>query len=271
MDKPTKSAEAILTDLAEVLDVPRTAYEAAERSYKSVSAWLHRPQSRFADCDLQVYTQGSFRLGTANRPLDDKDHYDLDIVCEFQRDKTAQTQKWLLDNLGYELKLYAQSKSLDQPQRWRRCWTLNYADSAQFHMDVLPCLPDGLDQKTIRAAASVSLAFVEKSVAISDCDHPSYSQISSTWPVSNPNGYADWFRERMKVVFDELRRSLMFKDAKVEVADIPEFRIKTPLQSAVQILKRHRDFAFSSDPETVPVRLSLRPWQPTRTDNKEVS
>jgi hypothetical protein len=24
----------------------------------------------------------------------------------------------------------------------RRCWTLNYADGAKFHMDILPAIPD---------------------------------------------------------------------------------------------------------------------------------
>jgi hypothetical protein len=257
MDKLTKTAEEILNDLAEVLDVPRRAYEAADRSYKSVSSWLQRRESRFATCDLQVYTQGSFRLGTANRPLNDEDDYDLDIVCEFQLDKSSQSQKALLDDLGHELKLYAESKSMEEPDRWRRCWTLNYADDAQFHMDVLPCLPDEADQRTIRAAAALSLEFVEKSVAIADSQHPNYERLSRDWPVSNPNGYADWFRQRMHVVFDERRRTLMLKEARADVAEIPEFRVKTPLQAAIQILKRHRDFTFSADPEIRPTSIIL--------------
>ncbi|HWQ91774.1 MAG TPA: nucleotidyltransferase [Clostridia bacterium] len=257
MGKPTKTADEILSDLAEVLDVPRSAYEAADRSYKSVSAWLQRPQSRFADCDGHVYTQGSFRLGTANRPLNDEDDYDLDVVCEFVISKSSRTQKSLLDDLGHELKLYAKSRSLDEPERWRRCWTLNYADDAQFHMDVLPCLPDAADQRSIRATAALSLVFVEKSVAIPDSEHPNYQHLSRDWPVSNPNGYAEWFRQRIKVVFDERRRTLMMKEAKADVAEIPEFRVKTPLQAVIQILKRHRDFAFSSDHENRPTSIIL--------------
>jgi hypothetical protein len=83
MLKPTRAAEDLISDLADSLDIPESRYESAERSYKSVSSWLDRPESRFANTHFNVYTQGSFRLGTVIRPFDGREDYDLDIVCEF--------------------------------------------------------------------------------------------------------------------------------------------------------------------------------------------
>lgn len=40
------------------------------------------------------------------------------------------------------------------------------------------------------------------------------------------------------------RLQMMLVEAKADVADIPVFRVRTPLQLAIQILKRHRDLRF---------------------------
>jgi len=70
----------------------------------------------------------------------------------------------------------------------------------------------------------------------------------------------------MKVILTE-RRAALAKDAQLNVEDVPEWQIKTPLQIAVQILKRHRDIYFktiatpgTSDHRTVGRILSLRPY-----------
>lgn len=253
----TRAAEDAIEGLARALEVPVSRYESADRSYKSVCNWLERDGSRFADCTIDVYTQGSFRLGTAIRPVDGDEHYDLDIVCEFGRGKYETAQKDLQDDLGHELKLYAERYDMDEPTPWRRCWTLNYADEAQFHMDVLPSLPDGTRQRELRKALALTLDHVDGSVSITDSDHPSFRIVSDEWPSSNPNGYADWFYDRMKVVFEALRKSIMLRDAKADVADIPTFRVKTPLQSAIQILKRHRDLQFAKTPAAKPASIVL--------------
>ena len=241
----TRSAEEAIEALARTLDVSEARYRAADRSYKSVCQWLERPESRFAKRSIDVYTQGSFRLGTAIKPVDADEHYDLDIVCEFGRLKTECTQSELHADLGYELKLYAERYGMEAPSPWHRCWTLNYADEAQFHMDVLPSVPDGLRQREIRKSMSLALDHVDKAISITDSTHPYYRVLSEEWLSSNPNGYAEWFYERMKPVFEALRKSIMLAEARADVAEIPVFRVKTPLQSAIQILKHHRDVRFS--------------------------
>ncbi|SDJ35120.1 hypothetical protein [Salipiger marinus] len=68
----TRPLDDLLEDLVEELQVPPGRYEQAERSYKSLGEWLHRPESTVRESDPDVYVQGSFRLGTAikrNRPV----------------------------------------------------------------------------------------------------------------------------------------------------------------------------------------------------------
>lgn len=253
----TQTAEELISDLAESLEISERHYESAERSYKSVSAWLDRPDSRFARTRFNVYTQGSFRLGTAIRPFSGSEDYDLDIVCEFSKSKLSQTQKKLFEDLGHELQMYAHGYGLEPPSPWRRCWTLNYADDAQFHMDVLPCVPDGQRQRRVRAAAALSMDHVEKSVSITDKEHENYGFLTEEWPVSNPNGYADWFYARMKTAFESKRRAMMVMEKRADVSQIPAFRVKTPLQAAIQILKHHRNRRFSEETEGKPSSIVI--------------
>jgi hypothetical protein len=252
-----KLIEDLISDLAEVLDIPSERYESAERSYKSVGEWFERPASQFANIRTRVYTQGSFRLGTVIRPATGEEHYDLDIVCEFSLDKAKITQKSLQAAVGQELGLYSRARQMEDLSPWNRCWTLNYADSAQFHMDVLPALPDEQSQRRIREQMKVSAEFVGTSVAITDRNDPYFASLTEEWPVSNPNGYATWFYERMKSAFAMRRRAIMLAEKKASISEIPEFRVKTPLQSVVQILKRHRDLRFEEEPEFRPTSIII--------------
>lgn len=81
--------EEILEDLAASLQVPPSRYEAAERSYKAVGDWLCRKESSVCEVGPEVYIQGSFRLGTAIRPVSDSENYDVDLVCELSLPKTG--------------------------------------------------------------------------------------------------------------------------------------------------------------------------------------
>ncbi|MGN6120559.1 MAG: nucleotide-binding domain-containing protein [Rhodanobacter sp.] len=240
----TAKADNWLERVASALDLPSAKYEAAERSYRSLAEWLDRPESQFAKDDVSVYLQGSFRMGTAIAPIRG-DEYDLDVVCEVQWSKDRRTQEQLHDALGVEVTAYAERFGMQAPDEWDRCWTLNYAEAAKFHMDVLPCVPDAARQRLLREAASMNLAHVERAVSITDRTHCQYRFISQDWPASNPNGYADWFYGQMQTVFDARREYMRLVEAKVDVADIPTFRVRTPLQLAIQLLKRHRDLQFS--------------------------
>ena len=138
----TPEAEETLEDLAESLAIPESRYEQAERSYKALGEWLNRPESSIRQYVPQVHVQGSFGLGTAIPPISDEEHYDVDAVCEFRKlSKSQTTQQNVKTLLGNEMKLYARRQNMNKPaEEHRRCWRLEYADGAQFHMDVTPGL-----------------------------------------------------------------------------------------------------------------------------------
>lgn len=251
-----KHTEELLEDLAASLQVPPSRYEAAERSYKAVGNWLCRETSSVRDTDPKVYIQGSFRLGTAIRPISDGEDYDVDLVCELLLPKTQFTQERLKALVGRELWAYAEAHQMDEPGEGRRCWTLHYADEAQFHMDILPALPDTAYKRMLLEHRGLSTEWTETVIAITDKDHPNFRRVSEDWPHSNPKGYANWFHSKMREVF-ELRRYALALEARASVEDIPDYKVRTPLQSAIQILKRHRDMMFAKRPDDKPISIIL--------------
>ena len=248
--------EALLGDLAESLQIPPSRYEAAERSFKSVGEWLQRDASTLSISGPQIYVQGSFRLGTAIRPISGEDDYVVDLVCEVGASKNRVTQRQLKEALGRELRAYAVARRLEEPEEGRRCWTLNYADDAQFHLDTLPSIPDGARKRLLLEQSGLSTEWAEDPIAITDRNHRHYDSVSEDWPHSNPKGYSRWFRSRMTNLFEQRRRVLAL-EAQAEVEDIPEYRVRTPLQSAVQILKRHRDVLFVDSSDDKPISIIL--------------
>ena len=76
------------------------------------------------------------------------------------------------------------------------------------------------------------------------------------WQRSNPIRYADWFYDRMKVIFRE-RRAALAESLRMSIEEIPQWRVKTPLQRVVQLLKRHRDLYFQKDLDDKPVSIII--------------
>lgn len=248
--------EQLLEDLVEELQVPPSRYEQAERSYKSLGEWLHRPESTVRDDDPDVYVQGSFRLGTAIKPASDEEDYDIDMVCRLDYEKSSLSQAELKRRVGVEINAYAKRHGMSKPDNGRRCWTLVYADGAQFHMDVLPAVPDAEKRQYLREAGPVLARLGETALAITDKEHHDFRKVPGEWPRSNPKGYALWFRDRMGRVF----RNRALNEARkmqASVEDVPAYRVRTPLQGAIQILKRHRDLMFSDRSDEKPISILI--------------
>ncbi|WP_245331921.1 nucleotidyltransferase [Bradyrhizobium sp. NAS80.1] len=255
----TPEAEETLEDLADSLAIPESRYEQAERSYKALGDWLNRPASSMQQFDPQVHVQGSFGLGTVIPPISDGEHYDVDAVCEFRKlSKSQTTQQNLKQLLGDEMKLYAHAQNMNKPVgEHRRCWRLDYADGAQFHMDVTPGLLNSAEQRALLLAHGLDARFADTAIAITDIDHHAYRIVSSDWPRSNPRGYLKWFLSRMEVIFEERKRELIRKGVRAGTEPIPFYAVRTPLQSAVMILKRHRDIMFVARSDERPISIIL--------------
>jgi hypothetical protein len=260
VDQPTltRESEEFLEDLAEELSVPPSRYEQAERSYKSLGDWLHRDASSVRQYGPKVYVQGSFRLGTTIRPANEAEEYDIDSVCEFQNlSKASLSQQQLKILLGAEIEAYRKAQSMSKPLReGRRCWVLDYADGAQFHMDVVPSIPNGQSARILLEARGLDARWTGTAIAITDNECPTYAAVTDDWPRSNPKGYSEWFKSRMAAAL-ERRKRMLAESTRASVEAIPDYKVRTPLQAAIMILKRHRDHSFEQRKDERPISVII--------------
>ena len=248
-----RKQRAAVSALAESLKIPASLYRQAVERYRRISQHLERDGSTVAHLDPQIYSQGSFQLGTVVRPIDKDEGYDLDLACELQaRNKTDQSQRELKELIGDEVKAYAKKHGMQRPEEKPRCWHLDYSDDETFHMDIVPAIPeDEATKNKLRARVDPELSrFTDTAVAITDWDDDNYSVRTDDLPKSNPKGYADWFRmqaARRYADLIELRKA----------EQVPSYEWSTPLQTAVQILKRHRDVMFEKNSDDAPISIII--------------
>jgi hypothetical protein len=256
-EQASQAAANFFEGLAEELDVSDSRYAEAKRRYESVGRWLGRPESTLRPFSPEVYVQGSFRLGTPIRPVNEDEHYDIDLVCELRLQKSGVTQRQVKAMLGHEMALYAKAHNMKEPGESRRCWTLDYAEGAQFHLDALPAIPDATGKRVLLEASNQQSAWVETAIAITDTNHPAYERLAHRWPHSNPKGFTNWFRSRMVEAFRTQRAAMALREHAAKVEHIPSYRVRTPLQQAVQVLKRHRDLMFAEYPAHKPISVVI--------------
>jgi hypothetical protein len=231
----------ILNEIAKELDIADSLFEEAERRYKAVGTWLGEGNSPLTIYSPVIYPQGSFLLGTVTKPLGEKDEYDIDLVFEMNIAKLRVTQRVVKNLVGDRLKdNETYLRMLDE--EGRRCWTLHYANEAKFHMDVLPAVPNS-DYQAVLKSYGVRNNLAETSIALTDKTRPNYDRIDPDWPRGNPKGYAVWFRARMITQYEAVRKN-MAEAMKAEIQAVPAYKIKTPLQRSIQLIKRHRDKYF---------------------------
>jgi hypothetical protein len=102
------------------------------------------------------------------------------------------------------------------------------------------------------------VALTGQAIAITDNALPHYDQRTENWPQSNPLGYAAWFRGRMRVQLTLRKRAFAERERiTASVDEIPDYKVKTPLQRAIQLLKRHRDCMFVHDCEHKPISIII--------------
>jgi len=258
-----RNNENLLKELANNLDLPDSAYKQAVARYKGLGEWFGRDDSSVKDNDPHVFPQGSFRLGIAIKPLSGEDEYDLDIACSLRTgiSPTSHSQKDLKDIVGRELEEYRKYKGISKElEPKHRCWRLEYQDALEFHMDIVPCIPESEVQMKSLAKAMVSNGLSESlskdvadnAVGITDDRHHNFEVTASDWMISNPEGYAQWFESRM---FEDMQIKAACEALQVD--DVPVYNTKTPLQRAVQILKRHRDTMFKENPDSKPISVII--------------
>jgi len=250
-------ADSILVSIAEDLDIAPGKYKEAVERYTSVGQWLEAGTYPGTSGEPAIYVQGSFRLGTVVRPYkqgSDAD-YDIDLACELRSTVQRVTAKSLKQMIGNRLKEHGTYCEMLEDEG-RRCWTLIYAeqDGIGFHLDTLPCVPHPI------ASLQVDPRYAVQAIAITNRDALGGPY---EWGYSNPNGFADWFADRQKPAFNRVaslrKQEILRANPKLfaSVSDVPDQLVRTPLQRAVQLLKRHRDVRFSSRPDECDKPISV--------------
>ena len=242
-----KEINEILEILGENLDITENQYNAAVESYEAVGDWLSKEGSFLFPYSPRIIPQGSFMLGTIIKPICEDDDIDIDLVCKLNGKPAHWTQKHLKEAVGDRLKEHSVYKNmLESQDGGQRCWTLEYSDQANYHMDILPSIADKNFTVLLNEAFNnhQQLDTNKLAIRITDKENIFYSIMTETewWLKSNPFGYAKWFFQR--AIYSSKR---MFALSESVDPVRPFQKEKMPLQRVVQLLKRHRDIMFSSD------------------------
>lgn len=251
----------ILKHMIELLELPDNAYLKAKERYEDIGKWLGRDESLCKEHAPHIFPQGSFRLGTAIRPLNDKEEYDLDLACKLEKGikKTTHTQEALKNLVGNEINTYREARNIKSPIKEKhRCWRLEYQDDLSFHIDIVPCIPEDDAKRHLIFKSMMKFGeseFIADSaskltLSITDDRHHGFKKICEDWNISNLEGYAKWFEARMNQVHQVILK-------KAQVDDVPLFKKKLPLQRSIQLLKRHRDQMFKGYDDLKPISIII--------------
>ena len=194
--------------------------EKAETAYHALGEHIKNTNEEW---DVTIYPQGSFQLGTVIKPVNDEEQYDVDLVVlvkapHYSAESLRNEVLQVLESHGrYEGKI----------ENKKPCIRIQYADSAQFHMDIASAQEFGMSNDT-----SINIARFD-------------GDESYFYEISNPKGYIEWFKKTMQ--FEELQKSqrALYEKCQTEVEELELSKMRTPLQKAIQILKRHRDIFFA--------------------------
>ena len=211
------------------IDISNEMFDVAEKAYKELGDWIDAKTPTYK---IEIYPQGSFALGTVIKPICDSEDYDLDLVCEFASQYGLSAEKLKCDVVKPLLERYKKIKG--KILNKKRCWHVEYEDLPNFHMDIIPAVHRKLAKDYV-------------DITDHDEDKDQYDYIGS-----NPLGYIEWFNKRK-----ETRRKILLEQycnenghritCQADVAKLKEYNFKTPLQKAIQLLKRHRDIMYEDD------------------------
>jgi hypothetical protein len=217
LDNRDIQIDDLLDKMAEEIQLDKTRYERMVQSYEAVKKWIDSDEKFFKPFLYEVYPHGSVRIKTTVKPIG-KDEFDLDIAIHLKADYRNHTPQRIYDELKRRLEETERYKSILKPKN--RCLRLDYA--GDFHIDIMP----GIQQSQ----------WDENTIVVPD-------KKRGSWVVSNPRGYAEWFKEKA----DSVLVPLLEKAMNAEKIPADNFKDKKPLQRAVQLIKRYRDMYFQED------------------------
>ena len=241
----------LLSELADEIDITDSQEGAIRTAYNGVADWLNQNNADIARHNVHIFPQGSMMYGTAVKPISEDD-YDIDLVCEFRDNVEDLEPEYVKKSVGKRISENARYRTMLQPEG-RRCWTLQYCDSLNFHMDILPAIP--FKERYYRSDSRLFEAYnnmsIMRELALLATDKNKETKKYRFIP-SNPRGYAEWFKEKTLIGHNE--KGMLFEN----IERVPTYPKKTVLQKSIQILKRHRDVYFlSRNDEYKPISMII--------------
>lgn len=213
--------EELLARIAQELQLDKTRLERMESAYNAVAELLKNDKYFFDGLVIEVYAQGSKRIGATVHPINKAD-FDLDVVLHIFDPYHRYAPEEIYNALIKALEKDGYYKTILEKKK--RCVRLNY--KSDFHMDILPaCMPNLYEKEMIKIP--------EKAL--------------SGWSSGNPKGFANWFLNIANSVKEPMlgRYAEVLLKAQIETERLPEEAyLKTPLQRVVQLFKRYRDIFF---------------------------
>lgn len=228
-----QNIDKMLRRIADEIEISQTEHERAVKSYNAVGTFL---DNNIPQYNIRVIPQGSFRLGTVIKSITDRDEYDIDLVAIVDNKFTDAED--LKNIIGDALK--KSDRYSEKLKEGKRCWTIEYAESSNYHMDILPAM------KSDTYMTTKELTMTHKEDENSDYE----------FRQTNPEAYYDWFVKRMEEEKKKLTEEYAIRN-KLEIVDVPEYEIKTTLQIAIEIIKRYRDIKFQENPDIKPISIIL--------------
>jgi hypothetical protein len=210
--------DQLLADVAEKIQLNSRAYERAVDRYNRIAAFLSSVVSGIADRSPIIYPQGSFRVQTTISAHEDDEDYDIDLVLELvvpDFSDPDQVLQLIANAMDRGQGILQFSKCVKK----NRCVTIEYSD---MHLDITPAVL--LDASNPRV------------VQIFDRhpDRPDH-------PIANPEGFAQWFEQRVLPL-----EILQKRGVQAHTAPVPD---QKPMEQkpirllSIQLLKRYRDLA----------------------------
>lgn len=227
----------LVEDIGQAFEPTPTQLQVLERSYNSTGEFLVGCEEFQGQLE-EVHPQGSRELGTMTRPLRNKEGFDVDLIARLNRSawtvySGSGGAAKLIDHLHKAVGRYADQHSL-KLHRWERCVTLEYADG--MCADIAPVID----------MAHATALHGELHGLIPD------RELRSFHP-TNPRGFIRLFNqiaaisprflamEALDSVAADIRKADIVPLANTEVFGRLLCRL-------IQVMKLHRDMAFSSSP-----------------------
>lgn len=215
----TTNIDETLKDIAESITLNDSRIQKFKFSYNAVLDLLKKDEEFFAKYEnaINIFPQGSARLGTTIKP--ENDDFDLDLVIHIDLPYKYFSFQDIYDHLWRVLSTDGTYSTMVTPKK--RCIRIDYK-SDNYHMDILPAL--SFDQSN------------KNRLAVPD-------RKEHKWTVSNPEGFAEWFKKKATFIImqEDFSRAL----------DTSEFTKSNdnPLKSAIKILKMYRNQYYIEEKE----------------------